>query len=53
MAMLRATLYCRLSKDDMLQGDSESIKTQKVICQGFSPQKHILKDKGLSPSWLL
>ena len=23
MAMLRAALYCRLSKDDMLQGDSE------------------------------
>lgn len=31
MAMLRAALYCRLSKDDMLQGDSESIKTQKAM----------------------
>ena len=39
MAMLRAALYCRLSKDDMLQGDSESIKTQDGICQGVSLQK--------------
>lgn len=39
MAMLRAALYCRLSKDDMLQGDSESIKTQDGICQGGSLQK--------------
>lgn len=31
MAMLRAALYCRLSKDDMLQGDSESIKTHNLI----------------------
>ena len=35
MAMLRAALYCRLSKDDMLQGDSESIKTQELICKGW------------------
>lgn len=27
MSILRTALYCRLSKDDMLQGDSESIKT--------------------------
>ena len=25
----RTALYCRLSKDDDVQGDSESIKTQK------------------------
>ena len=31
MSILRTALYCRLSKDDMLQGDSESIKTQKAI----------------------
>ena len=38
MAMLRAALYCRLSKDDMLQGDSESIKTHDVIYKGwFTP----------------
>lgn len=35
MAMLRAALYCRLSKDDMLQGDSESIKTQELLCRGW------------------
>ena len=35
MAMLRAALYCRLSKDDMLQGDSESIKTQELLCKGW------------------
>ena len=35
MAMLRAALYCRLSKDDMLQGDSESINTQELICKGL------------------
>ena len=34
MSILRTALYCRLSKDDMLQGDSESIKTQEGICQG-------------------
>ena len=35
MSILRTALYCRLSKDDMLQGDSESIKTQDVICRGW------------------
>ena len=35
MSVLRTALYCRLSKDDMLQGDSESIKTQVVICKGW------------------
>ena len=34
MGILRTALYCRLSKDDMAQGDSESIKTQENICQG-------------------
>lgn len=36
MSILRTALYCRLSKDDdMAQGDSESIKTQDVICRGW------------------
>lgn len=35
MSILRTALYCRLSKDDMLQGDSESIKTQELICKGL------------------
>lgn len=39
MAMLRAALYCRLSKDDMLQGDSESIKTQRTIVWEYC-EKH-------------
>ncbi len=34
MGILRTALYCRLSKDDMAQGDSESIRTQETICQG-------------------
>ena len=31
MGVLRTALYCRLSKDDMAQGDSESIKTQYTV----------------------
>lgn len=27
-------LYCRLSRDDELQGDSNSIINQDAICQG-------------------
>lgn len=41
MAMLRAALYCRLSKDDMLQGDSESIKTHDVMYRGWITPKNI------------
>ena len=39
MGVLRTALYCRLSKDDMAQGDSESIKTQENICQGYFRRK--------------
>ncbi len=35
MSVLRTAIYCWLSKDDMLQGDSESIKTQELICKGW------------------
>ena len=28
-------LYCRLSRDDELQGDSNSILNQDVICRGW------------------
>lgn len=28
-------LYCRLSRDDELQGDSNSIINQEKICQGY------------------
>lgn len=27
-------LYCRLSRDDELQGDSNSILNQELICKG-------------------
>ena len=32
-------LYCRLSRDDELQGDSNSIINQDGICQGVFLQK--------------
>ena len=28
-------LYCRLSRDDELQGESNSISNQDGICQGY------------------
>lgn len=40
MAISRAALYCRLSKDDMVQGDSESIKTQNGYFVLFVEIKH-------------
>lgn len=38
MSVLRAALYCRLSKDDMVQGDSESIKTQKAMLTQYAKE---------------
>ena len=38
MSVLRTALYCRLSKDDMLQGDSESIKTQKAMLTQYAKE---------------
>ena len=32
-------LYCRLSRDDNLEGDSNSIQNQDKICQGVFLQK--------------
>lgn len=32
-------LYCRLSRDDELQGDSNSIVNQDGICQGYFHQE--------------
>lgn len=32
-------LYCRLSRDDGADGDSNSISNQDGICQGVSLQK--------------
>ena len=31
----RAAVYCRLSKDDELQGESASIANQELICRGW------------------
>ena len=31
----RAAIYCRLSKDDDLQGESASIANQELICKGW------------------
>lgn len=28
-------LYCRLSRDDNLEGDSNSIQNQELICKGW------------------
>ena len=42
MAILRTALYCRLSKDDMAQGDSESIKTQKAMLAQYAREHGFL-----------
>lgn len=42
MSILRTALYCRLSKDDMLQGDSESIKTQKAVLTQYAKEHNFL-----------
>ena len=35
-------LYCRLSRDDELQGDSNSILNQEDICQGYFHPKNAM-----------
>lgn len=42
MGVLRAALYCRLSKDDMAQGDSESIRTQKAMLTQYAREHNFL-----------
>ena len=32
----RATIYCRLSKDDDLETESASIANQELLCKGWS-----------------
>ena len=39
---LRTALYCRLSKDDMAQGDSESIRTQKAMLTQYAKEHGFL-----------
>ena len=33
-------LYCRLSRDDNLEGDSNSIQNQELICKGWFLPPH-------------
>lgn len=40
-------LYCRLSRDDELQGDSNSIKNQKLILQKYADDNGFLNTKFL------
>ena len=36
----KTALYCRLSQDDGLDGDSNSIQNQELICKGwFLPRR--------------
>lgn len=37
--MKKTALYCRLSQDDGLEGESYSIQNQDAICQGAFLQK--------------
>ena len=44
MSIKITALYERLSRDDEMQGESNSIKNHYAICQGvFHPKVHILK----------
>ena len=38
-------LYCRLSRDDELQGESNSISNQKRILEAFAKDKGLLNCK--------
>lgn len=48
-------LYCRLSRDDGADGDSNSISNQYVICQGVLLHFNTVlkKQRGINPSWLV
>ena len=35
----RAAIYCRLSKDDDLDGESASIANQKIMLEGFCHER--------------
>lgn len=38
-------LYCRLSRDDGVEGESNSIQNQEDICQGYFLQKNKAKNR--------
>lgn len=41
LPLIRAALYCRLSKDDELQGESSSISTQRLMLEQFCCDHHL------------
>ena len=47
-------LYARLSQEDALDGESNSIANQKMICQGVILlfNTALKKQRGVNPSWL-
>ena len=47
-------LYCRLSQDDGMDGESNSIANQESICQGgiLHFNTALKKQRGVTPSWL-
>ena len=50
MSNLKKTaLYCRLSQDDGLEGDSNSIQNQKNILQKFAEDHHF---PNLASMWM-
>ncbi|MEG0570468.1 MAG: recombinase family protein, partial [Oscillospiraceae bacterium] len=42
---LITALYCRLSQEDMLQGESNSIKNQKLMLQKYADDHRLLNCK--------
>ena len=38
-------LYCRLSKEDMQAGESESIQNQKLILQKYADEHHFFNTR--------
>ena len=41
----RAAIYCRLSKDDDLDGESASIANQKLILQKYADEHHFFNTR--------
>jgi len=42
---VKAAIYCRLSKDDDIDGESESIQNQKLILQKYADEHHFLNTR--------
>ena len=38
-------LYCRLSREDLQAGESESIQNQKIILQKYADEHHLFNTK--------